>query len=137
MAGLYLLRGGELFVARNKQHYDAIIECNNIEDDADGWVEPEGAITHTFLEGGQLTFIIAFNNRYFEASTSDEVRELAVHEAVHVVQHVRKRMLEGCMTAVDTLLATGGLGAEFEAYAIQNTYANILEAFEKARDAYT
>jgi len=119
--------GPYLALAMSQDEFDKC--CKHIQVDITGiaFCNPDAyATTHEFGNAdGQPVFIVGLHPA---ARKRDgvEVAALLVHEAVHIWQHVRAEIVH----TIDSKNLCS-LGAEFEAYAIQNIAQELMLAYSK------
>ena len=122
-----LFQGPHLALVTNQKQFDAALRHLKLKDCGEYCTAMGDATTHTYIDkSNRLCVIVGLRSDKAKKADFIEVVGLLVHEAVHVWQEIRSRLVY----AIDPS-RTGGLEAEFEAYAIQNIAQNLVEAYEK------
>lgn len=121
-----LFQGPYLALVTNQKQMDEITKHLNVEQQQ--YCSPKGdATTHGFInEHGSLVSVVGLNLEKCAGRDPIEVAALLVHEAVHVWQDARSRIVFNLNAE-----RTGGLEAEMEAYAIQNIATNLMDAYRE------
>jgi len=122
-----LFQGPHLALVTSQKKFDKALKHLKLKDCGEYCGAMGDATTHSYVDqDGQLCVIVGLRIDKEKASDFVDVVGLLVHEAVHVWQEVRSRLVY----TIDPR-RTGGLEAEFEAYAIQNIAQNLIDAYEK------
>lgn len=116
---LTLFSAGEIDVITEVWEYENLRPIDS--EPLTSWPNDNNAELHTFCTGGNFHFILLVNADRARQQTGMVTAALLAHEAVHVWQKIRTAILAG-----NTDQTLGGLGEEFEAYAVQNIFLEIM-----------
>jgi hypothetical protein len=124
-----LFQGPHLALVTSQKQFSKALKHLKLTDCGEYCSAMGDATTHSYIDqDNRLCVIVGLRSDKAKESDFTEVVGLLVHEAVHVWQETRSRLVY----TIDPS-RTGGLEAEFEAYAIQNISQTLIEAYEKQR----
>ena len=113
-----LMRGPRVALVTSQQAFKRALRGVAPEGDAGAYCEPGWkACTHAYIVDGELVCIVGVDSAALSSLPPIDAAAVLVHEATHVWQRIR------------VALGPGELGAELEAYAMQNIAASLMRAY--------
>jgi len=122
-----LFQGPHLALVTSQKQFEKALKHLKLADCGEYCGAIGDATTHSYIDqDNQLCVVVGLRADKAKDSEFVEVVGLLVHEAVHVWQEIRSRLVYSLDPS-----RRGGLEAEFEAYAIQNIAQTLIEAYQK------